>query len=248
MNGEGVEQDVDEGMGLAIQASDADCVDAHLLLGKIYKNGSAEGIPPDVEQAHGYLMLASLCGDHDGQYELAELSRYGRIGVGVTWLSVDEGDLYRKSARSGNKLALHELGKLHSARFSIVSFDPARAADYFRRAERLGNIDSNVQLGRLLKYGRGIRRNTGKAVRRFRTAADAGNEHGLVEIGLCARDGIGIEKNGQKAAELFQAAADLGNMFGKLFLGFCNLHGVGLEKNRTAAMALFRTAVADINK
>ena len=121
----------------------------------------------------------------------------------------------------------------------------SKAISLLRRNALLGDTDSMVFLGVLLKDGSTAERQ--ESIRLFKTAADAGNASGLRNLGYCYAVGINIPKDKEAAAICYQQAMELGNAKAACNLGVMYDYGHGVPRDPEAAFQCFTYAAENGN-
>jgi TPR repeat protein len=109
------------------------------------------------------------------------------------------------------------------------------------KAAENGDIESQVELGRLYFYGRGVDRYPEKAGQLFQKASQAGSADGKVGLGYCYLQGIGVSKDADKALRLWREAADNGSAWALMAFG-----SAARQRGKHAiAVNLFERAIAN---
>jgi TPR repeat protein len=129
--------------------------------------------------------------------------------------------------------------KEYQLRMALVREVPIveRKADY-------GDVNAQVEFGKLLQKGDVIRRNKTRAVWYFKRAAHAGNVEAIVEYAKCLYSGDGSEKDVPAAVALWRQAADCGNTEGQYWLAIMHRDGREVPQNDDEAVRLFTAAAS----
>ena len=128
--------------------------------------------------------------------------------------------------------------------------DPEEQACYetaLRRA-REGDPASQLEAGRLLYDGVGVKRNRGEAARWFekgvnglKKKAEAGDADAVYQLAHCYADGTGVLRDDNEAVRLYRKAADLGHPLAPYFLGLhYDWHSNGERGDHVQALSWYR--------
>jgi len=114
---------------------------------------------------------------------------------------------------------------------------------WFRSMARNGDVEAQLQLGKLYYYGgRGILRNYEAAAEYFQMAA-AEHEHNAIGfLGHMYIHGLGVSKNNNTALKYLRLAVDHNVAFAMKTLGSLHLHGYAVEKNVEKAVKYLKKA------
>ncbi|MBT4161459.1 MAG: tetratricopeptide repeat protein [Gammaproteobacteria bacterium] len=134
-------------------------------------------------------------------------------------------------------LSLNHLGILAEH----VQMDFAVAAVWYRKAADLGYAASKVNLGNLLRDGKGVKRDPDRALILYEQAAEDDYTVALVALGEMYLRG-GVEQDARKAIELLNRAAEDGVTTAHHHLGFAYEKGRGLSRDYVKAMEHYRVA------
>ena len=214
----------------AMKRIDADPADgpAMTLVGQLYKDGL--GVRLDPAEAARWFKLAAARGDAQGAFSLA--MAYLR-GAGVKEDPKAARPLLDQAAAAGHSGALYNLGLMN---IDEDLQDFARAADYFRRAVDLGNMDAAYALALLYRDGRGVPQDAVKAAQLLKQAADENIVAAEVEYAIMLFNGDGIPKDEAAAARYFARAAATNNPVAANRLARLLATGRGVARNMVEAM------------
>jgi len=98
-----------------------------------------------------------------------------------------------------------------------------------------GDAKAQFDLGLMYKYGLGVERDYGEAVRWFRLAAGQGNEGGLSNLGFMYQKGLGVPQDYAEAVKWFRLAAERGEVEAQSSLSFAYDKGQGVRRNYVEA-------------
>jgi TPR repeat protein len=107
------------------------------------------------------------------------------------------------------------------------------------RATR-GDVLARDELGRRLRFGKGVARDPAEAATWFQRAADAGHPPSLVQLGLLHHHGEGVPKDDAKAVVLFRAAAERGDPDGTFNLALHLGRGLGVARDDAESARWYR--------
>jgi TPR repeat protein len=105
-----------------------------------------------------------------------------------------------------------------------------------------GDPFAQVQFGKRLQSGDGIKKDDSRAASYFKRAADSGHLDGLVEYGKCLRNGTGVGQDIKAGAALYRRAADKGDAEAQYLLGYLLRFGLGVFRDQIEAARLFKLA------
>ena len=101
-------------------------------------------------------------------------------------------------------------------------------------------------MGYMYHYGRGITRNTGKAIEYYKLAGDH-YPKAYTHIGLIYRIGMGVIQYNETAVMYFEKAAALNDPDGQCNLAFMLQFGDGIDKNAKRSKELYMSAAKGNN-
>lgn len=105
-------------------------------------------------------------------------------------------------------------------------------------------VDANalVVLGDRYRLGRGLPKNSGKALTHYRTAAAHGSSNAINNIGQMIRLGEGVSKDVKQGIDLLERASAMGNAFAPYNLGRMYRIGWGVDRDSKRAARDFQLA------
>ena len=112
-------------------------------------------------------------------------------------------------AQNGDAESQYKLG-LNYIYGTDVPKDPAKAAEWFSKANDQDYLPARRELGILLASGEGVEQDFDKAVQYLSDAADQLDPSALYHLGIMYEHGIGLEKDLQKAVRMLAYAAEMG--------------------------------------
>lgn len=129
-------------------------------------------------------------------------------------------------AKAGNPVAQNTLGTYYyTGKYTKQDYD--MAAKWWALSAKQNNTDAVGNLGLCFQFGRGVERDSVKAVELYSRAIEMGNQDlfkernaetksafNLMLIGHCLENGIGGSKSPIKAAEMYAKAAAMGSKDG----------------------------------
>lgn len=147
-------------------------------------------------------------------------------------------------AEQGDRLSLYALGKLYDAGGPGFAPDPARAAEWYRRAAAAGSADARNNLALLYAEGRGVERDPAAAAELWRRAAASGHPQAQYNLAMAHYEGLGVPQSLEEAAAWFRRAADNGLPEGQFALAELYRLGIGLPRDEALALTWYRRARA----
>jgi len=114
---------------------------------------------------------------------------------------------------------------------------------WFRNMAENGDVDAQLQLGKLYYYGgRGFRRNYEAAADYFQMAAAENDHNAMAFLGHMHIHGLGVSKNNETALKYLQLAVDKNVPFAWKTLGSLHLHGYAVAKDVEMAVKYLKKA------
>ena len=141
----------------------------------------------------------------------------------------------RQAADRGNAEAQNTLGRLYAFGASGVPLDRKEAVKWFRKAADRGNAEAQYNLGCCCEYGRGVRKNAGKAAELYRLAAEQGYAPAQFQFASCLQQGKGVLEDKYEAVRWYRKAAEQGHINAQVNLALCYENGSGVEKDENLA-------------
>ena len=120
-------------------------------------------------------------GQAAAQYRLAKLYE---IGNGVKQDLETARELIDKSARSGNRIAMHDLANFYANGIGGVEQDLSVAAQWFEKAAERGVVDSQYNIGYLYEFGFGVPKNEVEAYVWYGIASKQGDSEAAKRIAV----------------------------------------------------------------
>ena len=149
----------------------------------------------------------------------------------------------RQRAARGDIEAEVAIGNLYESGQSVLPFDPAQAAEWYRRAADKGHVGAQINLAVMSLDGYGVRRDAVQAVAWYRKAADRGDALAQFSLGSIYETGLdGIARDVAVAAEWYRKAAEQGLVSAQYRLGELFREGRGVRRDREQAIAWLRKA------
>lgn len=245
MAGLGTGQDYEAAAKWFSKAVSANHKYAQYSLAGLYYRG--QGVAQDYEHAFRLYQCSAEQGNSYAEYELAKMYRDG-IGTDKNQETAEEhftnafSGFTSMESRSHDDKLQYRLGQmLHTG--TGTPKDDAAAADYWECSAKLGNVNAQYALGRLL-LERGD--NPEWAVTWITKAAESGNAAAQYSLGKLYRDGDFVPRNIVKAMELFASSAEQENEYAAYQLGRLYLSGQDIPRDVDAAVR-WLTLSADLN-
>jgi hypothetical protein len=176
-------------------------------------------------------------------------SKTGPSGTGddEAYLAFDRGSyltalsLAEAAAARGEPTAHTLIGRIYSEGLGVPR-DDKRAAEWFAKGAKLGDVNAEFAIGLMKAEGRGIAKDLAAAAAHFETAAKAGHPAANYNLGLLFLKGEGKPENPYRAAAHIGFAAEKGLAAAQYDLGTLYQHGVGVPNDAAAASRWIRAA------
>lgn len=118
-------------------------------------------------------------GQPAAQYRLAKIYE---AGEGVTADPAMARQLTERSARNGNRIAMHDLALYYAEGRGDVNVDIKTAAKWFEKAAQRGVVDSQYNLGVLFESGQGLPKDFTQAYVWYGIAANQGDQYAQKQL------------------------------------------------------------------
>ncbi len=116
-----------------------------------------------------------------------------------------------------------------------------------RAKAEAGNAQAQFSLGGLYATGKGVKRDSRRAVEWYRKAAEQGLAGAQYALALDYLHGNGVDADQAKGASWLRKAADQGMASAQLELGYCYSEGRGLDEDDVEAARWYRRAAQQAN-
>lgn len=235
-SGLGTEQNYEKAAHWFSQAAAMDHKYAQYSLAGLYRRG--QGVEKNDTRAFSLYMSSA---DQGNPYASLELAKMYRDGSG-TKPDLQQAEWRFQDAYSGF-FVLEEKSHDDKLQYRIgqmlytgtgTSTDNERAARYWEKSAKLGNINAQYALGTLWLETRS--RDSGQAVEWLTKAANAEHSAAQYVLGKLYRDGVYFNKDMDQAMKWFRSAAELGNEYAAYQMGRLLLLGEEIPKDVEAAM------------
>lgn len=123
-----------------------------------------------------------------------------------------------------------------------VPKDPAKAAEWYRKAADQGDVKGEHSLGVLYESGTGVPLDYARAAELYRKAAEKGFAPAEFSLGVCYAHGQGVPQSFEHALEWYRKAAEQNNTDALLNLAFLYQNGQGVPKDPAQSFAFVRMA------
>lgn len=161
---------IDSVMDLYKRASKKKHIDATLTLAKIHYNG-LYGQDKDYIKARDYFTRAHEIGCLEATRNLGRIYYYGH---GVARNMEQSSKYFLSAALMGDDTSQYYCGLLRA--YDLAAMDGTSAKEWFTRAANQGNVDAQLELGKIFQYGLyGEYQNLDKAKDYYKRAAKGGN-------------------------------------------------------------------------
>ena len=137
-----------------------------------YQLGLAKLQAGETKEALALLRSSANKGQAAAQYRLGKLYE---AGTGVTRDLETALTLIEQAARSGNRIAMHDLANFYANGVGGVEQDLSLAAQWFKKAAERGVVDSQYNVGYLYEFGFGVKQNPVEAYVWYNIASAQGD-------------------------------------------------------------------------
>lgn len=230
---------------------------AQYILGLMY--GKGDGVSNNSVTAAQWIKKSADQGYIEAQTRLGTMYCSGSVVVKDSAKAIA---LLEKSSESGDNLAQWELGeiyrpgedkfeKLMKEKTGCAKTDASKSDSWFRKAAigfqvlaDKGDADSQLTLGNMYIYGRGVSTDISKGVGLIQQAADRNFAPAQSELGRMYEKGEKVRKDALNAVELYKKAAAQGDVGAQTSLGSMYKNGEGIPKDAVKAFEYFQKAAA----
>ncbi|OWV96704.1 SEL1-like repeat protein [Rhizobium sp. R693] len=146
------------------------------------------------------------------------------------------------AAKSGDPLALFEIGARYSEGRAGVAVDAKEAANWYQLAANKGFAPAEYRLGNIYEKGTGVGRDIAKATQYYEQAANQGNASAMHNLAVLYASGALGQQDYKVAADWFIKAADLGVTDSQFNLAILCARGNGVTQDLTESYKWFAVA------
>ncbi|OCJ17594.1 hemagglutinin [Rhizobium sp. AC44/96] len=146
------------------------------------------------------------------------------------------------AAKSGDALALFEIGARYSDGHAGVTADPKEAAGWYQLSADKGFAPAEYRLGNLYEKGTGVDRDINKAKTYYEQAANQGNASAMHNLAVLYASGALGQQDYTAAANWFTKAANLGVTDSQFNLAILCARGNGVAQDLTESYKWFAIA------
>ncbi|EPE99630.1 SEL1-like repeat protein [Rhizobium grahamii] len=146
------------------------------------------------------------------------------------------------AAKSGDPLALFEIGARYSEGRAGVAADPKEAVNWYQLAADKGFAPAEYRLGNIYEKGTGVDRDVAKAKQYYEQAANSGNASAMHNLAVLYASGALGQQDYKAAADWFIKAADLGITDSQFNLAILCARGNGVVQDLTESYKWFAIA------
>ena len=214
-------------------------------------SGADEHIQKEIEDytklTDGELEVYSLDGDVKAQMELACRYDYGTAAKGRDFGQAKV--YYEMAAAQGDLDALRCMGYLY-LNGCLGEVDLDKAMEYFTQALELGDVDSNVAIGRTYLAGYGDpTSSTASALEYIETAFKQGRPSGAYYMAYLYEEGIGVTQDVNQAMELYTSVLEMKELSrydaylvdaARTRIGILYVEGKGIPQDYDKALSNFK--------
>lgn len=150
----------------------------------------------------------------------------------------------RLQAWMGNPMYMTLIGRFHLEGAPGIPKDATRAVKWFQGGHQLDFRFATLNLADCLMEGKGIEKDTARAIELVTPSVEAGDPDALNMIGYYHQYGKGVERDYGKARDYLRQAAQRGQTTAMESLGLLMQRGLGGDAEPDAAEGWFRKALA----
>lgn len=118
----------------------------------------------------------------------------------------------------------------------------SKAAEWYRKAAKLGHVEAQYQLSVMYNIGRGVVQNNAEAGKWLRMAAERGHAKAQYDLGEMYEHGYGVAKSIIEAMKWYRKAAEQGDYNAQFCLAEIYANGDSLMRNEVEATKWYRRA------
>jgi len=203
LNGEGVTQDSEAGLGWLTKAGDQGLFDAQFDLAEFYRNRN--GSRADIAKAAEWYSRAAEQGD-----------RYSAVMKNALLVQADPDGEGRKIHADSLAQADRAYGYYSG---SGVDRDLVQAAESFREAAMLGNATAQWMLARMYRDGEGLDRELEQSLSWMTIASELGHPNAQFYLGLMYDTAQGVAHDADLARYWYTQSAEQGQINAQFSLG-----------------------------
>lgn len=145
-------------------------------------------------------------------------------------------------AQAGDRTAMRSLAEAYYAGRHGADQDFAKAAEWYRRLARQGDVRAQTSLGLMYARGYGVPKDMSQAHRWWNFAAAQNDPGAQFNLGLTYVQGEGVEVDYARAARWFREAARRGHVQAQYNLGLLLFEGKGVKRDQREAYYWVRVA------
>lgn len=229
-NGQGVIKDYSHAMNLFRKAAGLHSPDAMAELGMTYLYG-LWGVKTDYGRALKWLRRGAA---HSNIYSMFALADVYWNGLGVPANRRTSVKWLLRIASSGPVVT----GKKHDHLYLDLKWEGPQSMW----------VHALTELGRCYKTGRGVKKDSKRAVEWFRKAAGAYGLDAMDELALAYLNGQGAKRAPKKSIQWLRKATSMGDGRAMYIFGLMYEQGDGVNEDKSEAIKWFRKAVKAGNK
>lgn len=145
-------------------------------------------------------------------------------------------------AEAGERGAMHALAESYYAGSNGAEQDFARAAQWYHRLAKNGDVRAQTSLGLMYARGYGVNRSMAEALRWWNFAAIQNDPGAQFNLGLAYSRGEGIPADFERALRWYREAARRGHVQAQHNLGLLYADGKGVPRDAQLAYYWVRVA------
>jgi len=127
------------------------------------------------------------------------------------------------------------------------SKDNKQAADFYKKAAELNNVEGLYNTGVMYMNGRGVEKNYKKAMKCYKKALKGGYDNALTNIEYMVGNGLGDKADMEEVVNYYKIAAEKGVLVAQFNLGLIYYMGESIEKDKIQAYKYWMMAAKQGN-
>jgi TPR repeat protein len=199
-------------------------------LGYMYLYGRGMERP---QPAIGFEWVHKGAADQRDPHAMYALANAYLAGVGTTAREHWARYWFIEAAEQDYAEAMRSLGEMARQKMNDSSYHEALV--WFQKAVDAGSIDARVDIGVMLEFGQGVKRNPVEALKWYKYAAAAGSARGMSAVGQSYHRGVGVATDYRLAMIWYRRAAGRGFADAMNNIGILYENGLGVRKNSRLA-------------
>lgn len=185
-----------------------------------------------------------LAADAGSGYACAQVARLLKRTDGHSSNALQQALVKKASAKLAKALDQRYACYLQAVLAHELAADTARAIDWLKQGDKLGDAAAQNYFGLMYEQGQGVGQSDSKALAFYRKAAKQGFAFAQNNLGWLYAKGRGVALSNEQAVECYQQAALQHNARAQANLGWMYANGRGVKQSDVEALRYFQLAAA----